>query len=84
MDTESNDRLRALEEKIDDIYTIVRKMRGAQQRAAAFKIAYWAILIILGFMAVDAIQPYLTQMQDIYSSVQSTSANYTNLLKSLR
>lgn len=81
MDTDQ--RLDAIEKKLDDTYKIVRKMRGAQKRAAALKVAYWAVIIILGFVAVEAIKPYLEQLSDAYGNVTETSQSYSDLLKTL-
>jgi hypothetical protein len=84
MNTEIETRLDAIEQKLEDTYNIVRKMRGAQKRAAALKVAYWAVIIILGFVAVEAIKPYLDQLTEVYGTVTTTTQGYGDLLKSLR
>ena len=66
METELDNRLRAIEKKLDETHTMVRKMRGAQKRAVAMKLAYWAFLIILGIIATSMIKPYITQLKDAY------------------
>ena len=87
METELDTRLRAIEKKLDDTYTMVRKMRGAQQRAMAAKIAYWLFLIILGFIAVGMIKPYIAQLGEAYGIGGTNGTNaptdYSELLKTL-
>jgi hypothetical protein len=56
-------------------------MRRAQQTATAMKLLYWAVIIILGFVAVEAIKPYLQQLSDAYGNVTQTSQSYGDLLK---
>jgi hypothetical protein len=86
MDIELDNRLRAIEKKLDETHTMVRKMRGAQKRAVAVKLAYWAFLIILGIIAVSTIRPYIAQLREAYGlgeNSASESAGYADLLKML-
>jgi hypothetical protein len=90
MDIELDNRLRSLEKKMDDTYSMVRKMRAAQKRAAVAKLAYWAFLIILGIIATSLIKPYISQLGAVYglgggdSTKSTTTTDYTDLLKTLQ
>jgi len=90
MDIELDNRLRSLEKKIDETYSMVRKMRAAQKRAAAAKLAYWLFLIILGIISVSLIKPYIAQLGAVYglgggdSTKSTTTTDYMDLLKTLQ
>ncbi len=83
MDPNLEKRLSAIETKLDDTFKMVRKMRRAQQTAAAMKLLYWAVIIILGFVAVEALKPYLEELKNAYGNVSETTKGYSDLLKSL-
>lgn len=84
MEPNIDQRLRAIEEKLDETYTMVRKMRGAQKRATALKLAYWAFLIILGIIAASMIKPYIAQLGEVYGvGAGDSTASYGDLLKSI-
>lgn len=89
MEPNIDQRLKKIEEKLDDTYDMVRKMRGAQKRATALKLAYWAFLIILGIIAASLIKPYIAQLGAAYgvgagdTSTNTTGSSYADLLKTL-
>lgn len=77
-------RLDSIEKKLDDTYSMVHKMRGAQKRATALKLAYWAFLIILGIIAASLIKPYLAQLGAAYGiGTGDSTGSYGDLLKSI-
>jgi hypothetical protein len=84
MDSQLDARLSAIEKKLDSTYDMVRKMRGAQKRATALKLAYWAFLIILGIIAASMIKPYIAQLGAVYGvGAGDSTASYSDLLKSI-
>lgn len=84
MQPTTDQRLDAIEKKLDDTYTMVRKMRGAQKRATALKLAYWAFLIILGIIAASMIKPYIAQLGEAYGiGTRDSTGSYGDLLKSI-
>ncbi len=50
---------------------ILKKMRRASQWVTAFRVFYWAIVILLSVGAYYAIQPYINQLSEIYSGFGS-------------
>ena len=86
MDPNLEARLKTIEKKLDDTYTMTRKLYRAQRRAMAAKLAYWAFIIIVGIIAVGAIKPYIAQLGEAYGlgGGESTKAtDYSDLLKTI-
>lgn len=65
-------------EKVEEIHKLVkknnrmiRKMYDAQRRAAFFRLLDWVIIVILALIAYIYIEPYIDQLEDLYTKVQS-------------
>ena len=90
MDIELDNRLQTIEKKLDETYTMTRKMYRAQKRAMAAKLVYWLFLIILGIISLSLIKPYIAQLGAVYglgggdSTKSTTTTDYTDLLKTLQ
>jgi ABC-type multidrug transport system fused ATPase/permease subunit len=54
---------------------MLKSMRRSARWSAAFKIAYWAVIIALSIGAVYFIQPYLTLMSGSLGSLSNLSSN---------
>ena len=86
MEQQFIDRLKSIENKLDELQHTVLKIRRTQRHAQYIKILYWVFLVLLGFGAFYFIEPYLSQLKEVYgftfpSTNQST--NYTDLLRTL-
>jgi hypothetical protein len=77
MDPELNARLTAIEQKLEDTFSIVRKMRRTQRNANLIKIFYWSFVILVGLGAFYYVTPYLSQLKDVYSFGGSNEKNTT-------
>ena len=62
---------------------ILRKMRGAQKRAAFFTILKWIIIIIIFAGSFYFLQPYFQVVQDLYQQIQTTIGQIGEVGKSL-
>ncbi|MFP4539665.1 MAG: hypothetical protein ACLFNN_01860 [Candidatus Paceibacterota bacterium] len=74
---EENDR----DESLADVYELVREnnkmlrqMRDAQRRAGLFKILYWLIIVGVAVVAYLYIEPYLDDLESLYTEAQNASA----------
>ncbi len=83
MEQQILDRLSALEKMVADNNHMLRKIQRRARAAAALKIVYWLILIGLGVISISLIKPYIDQLKDMYSSVNTQASDYSELLKSL-
>ncbi len=86
MEQQLLDRLKSLESKLDEISRTVTKIRRTQRNAQYVKVLYWVFLVLLGFGAFYFIEPYISQLKEVYGfTLPSTdqSTNYSDLLHTL-
>lgn len=55
---------------------ILKGMRRAGRLATGFRIFYWLVIIGLGFGAYYFIEPYVKQLNSVYSQFNSTLKNF--------
>ncbi|HVT63139.1 MAG TPA: hypothetical protein VHD33_06620 [Legionellaceae bacterium] len=89
MDQELGERLQAIEKKVDDTNSVVRKLYRSNRRATAVKALYWIILIVLGVISISLIKPYIGELKDAYglggdTPSSSSPSSYTDLLNSIK
>lgn len=66
VDPDIDNRLRAIEAKVDENHRILVRMRRTQRNAGLVRVGYWVILILLSFGAWYYIQPYIGQLGAAY------------------
>lgn len=81
MDPKLEDRLIAIERKIDNTNAMITKMRRVQRNANAFKLVYWLIIIGLGIVALFAIQPYITMLGNTFGPPEEEGNSLNSLLE---
>ncbi len=66
-------------ERVEEIHKLVKKnnrmikrMYDAQRRASFFRFLDWIIIVILAVIAYIYIEPYIGQLEDMYTKVQGT------------
>lgn len=62
---------------------MLKKMRGAQKRAAFFAILKWIIIVIILVGGFYFLQPYFQVVQDLYQQIQTTIGQIGEVGKSL-
>ncbi|MFA6445853.1 MAG: hypothetical protein WCW14_01205, partial [Candidatus Paceibacterota bacterium] len=63
-----------LEEAVElsrDNNKMLRSIRSASRWARAWRIFYWTVIVVVTLGSYYYIQPYLTQLQNVYSGFQS-------------
>ncbi|OGI86613.1 hypothetical protein A3A05_03470 [Candidatus Nomurabacteria bacterium RIFCSPLOWO2_01_FULL_41_12] len=72
MDPETRKLLERTSELAEENNKILRSMRRSQRISSIIRFVYWAFIIGSAVGAYYFIQPYLTQVIDIYSSISDT------------
>ena len=72
MDPNIEARLKSIEEKLDKTYNLVFKVRRVQKHSQMFRIFYWTVIILATLGAFYYIQPYLNQLLETYTGIQTT------------
>lgn len=72
MDPNIEARLKGIEEKLDKTYNLVFKVRRVQRNSQLFRMFYWAVIILATLGAFYYIQPYLQQLLETYTGIQTT------------
>ncbi len=67
MDPELDKRLRNIEYSLKENRELLRKIRRVQRNAGLFRLFYWLIIIGITFGAFYYLQPYIKQVQSIYT-----------------
>ncbi len=92
MDPQTNQqidqRLQAIEKKLDENTFMVRKLYRVQRRATMMKVFYWVVLIVISIISISLIKPYLSQLGEAYglgagSTKDKSGSSYSDLLKTL-
>lgn len=78
MDQQLDERLSAIEKKLDENHAILIRMRRVQRNAGLFRIFYWLVIIGLTAGSFYFIQPYLQQITSVYSGFQDTQESIKN------
>lgn len=84
MDPNLEQRLLAIEKKLDENMVVIKKVRRTQQIAAATKALYWMLLIGLGVVSISFIKPYFEQIKTIYGFSSPNLDNYSELIKAIQ
>ena len=87
MDIQLEDRLRSIERKLDENTAILKKIRRSQRMAAATKLLYWVVIIVLGIVSISFVKSYVTGLHDAYGlgGENGEGGNqYAELLKNFR
>ncbi len=75
MDEHINERLTAIENKLEENNRILVRMRRVQRNSQLFRLFYWLVIVGLTLGAFYYIEPYLKQLTQIYSGIQDTQQN---------
>lgn len=88
MDTEK--RIEQLEKKVDSIHSMVKGLYRSDQNSKTMSWIKWTIIIVLFFVGISYIKPYITQVMNMYSSVvdignsvSEVKEGYSDLFKNL-
>lgn len=73
MDPNIDARLKSIEEKLEKTYNLVSRVRKVQRNSQLFKIFYWVLILLATFGAFYYIQPYLSQLLNVYTGGDGTS-----------
>ncbi len=72
-----------MKQKIDELFELtkennqmLRTLRRLQRWSTALKVVYWIILLGIAAGAFYFLQPYVTQIKDIGTSLSKTSTNF--------
>ena len=76
MDPKLDERLKAIEDKIQQVEKVVIKIRKVQRTTNTARIMYFMFLILLALGAFYYIQPYIEQITNVYSGVNSEMENF--------
>lgn len=68
MDSFDN-RLKVIEETVKENNKMLQHLRNGQRNARFMKLLYFAVIIVLGYISFQTVQPYLTQLQEIYGTM---------------
>ncbi len=79
-----NDRLLAIEAKIDQNQKIISEIRRSQKIANYTKILYWGFFILAGLGAFYFVQPFIGQLKDAYGLTGGTENQNSGLLDQLK
>jgi tetrahydromethanopterin S-methyltransferase subunit G len=86
MDPQLDQRLSAIEKKLDETNAMIAKINHAQVVARNRKYVYWGIVIAISIISFYSVMPYISQLKEAYSvgdTTTSTNTNYGDLLKTL-
>ena len=64
-----DDKLKSIEETVKENNKILHHLRNGQRNARFMKLLYFAVIIVLGYISFQTIQPYLTEIQEIYGTM---------------
>lgn len=80
MDQSLDERLKAIEKKLEENHAILVRIRRVQRNGHLFRLIYWLVIIGLAFGAFYFIEPYLRQISQIYNGFQSSSQGVQNAI----
>ena len=76
MDPILDARLKAIEEKLEKTLEVSLRIRRVQKNAQIFKLFDWTLILLATFGAFYYIQPYLTQLLETYTGIQSSQEQF--------
>ena len=78
------DRLSAIEKKVDQTLALVTQMRRVQRNAHLVKIGYWLLLIVIAIISYSFIKPYISSLGEAYGLGDKEGSSYADTLKQLQ
>jgi len=84
MDPVLDARLKGIEEKLEKNHQILTRIRRTQRNGQYFKIFYWVLILMLAFGSFYFIQPYLSQLLETYTGIQTTQEQLQNSIPNLK
>jgi hypothetical protein len=84
MDPILDSRLKAIEEKLEKNHQILTRIRRVQRNGQLFKVFYWVLILMLAFGSFYFIQPYLSQLLETYTGVQTSQEQMQNSIPNLK
>jgi hypothetical protein len=85
MDPELNRRLTVIEEKLEENYRVIKKIRKTQRNAALLRTGYWILIILVGFGAFYFIKPFMSQIGETYGFGKNNDlGNFSNVLQQFK
>lgn len=81
VDPDIDNRLRAIEAKVDENHRILVRLQRAGRRSTIVRVGYWVILILLSFGAWYYIQPYIGQLGAAYGLTHDTNGEGSDTQK---
>ena len=84
MDPILDSRLTAIEEKLEKNQQVLLRIRRVQRNAQLFKVFYWILILMLAFGSFYYVQPYLSQLLETYTGIQTTQEQIQNSIPNLK
>jgi hypothetical protein len=84
MDPIIDARLKGIEESLEKNHEILVRIRRVQKNGQLFKLFYWILIILAAFGSFYFIQPYLSQLVETYTGIQSTQKQIQNSIPNLK
>lgn len=78
MDSNIDVRLKSIEEKLEKTYDLISRVRRVQRNGQLFKMFYWILIILATFGAFYYVQPYLSQMFEMYTGIKDSQQQFQN------
>ena len=84
MDPILDSRLTAIEEKLEKNHLLLTRIRRVQRNGQLFKIFYWVLILMVAFGSFYFIQPYLSQLLETYTGIQTSQEQLQNSIPNLK
>jgi hypothetical protein len=83
VDQDIENRLRTIEAKVEENHRLLVALRRHQRLVALARIGYWIVIILMGFLAVYLIKPYLGQLGEAYGLTHDEKTSQSSSIDSL-
>jgi hypothetical protein len=84
MDPVLDARLKAIEEKLQQNHELLVRVRRVQRNSQLFRLFYWVLILLATFGAFYYVQPYINQIIEAYTGIQTTQDQIQNAMPNLR
>ncbi len=84
MDPNLDTRLKGIEERLEKNHQLLVRIRRVQRNGQLFKIFYWVLILMLAFGSFYFIQPYLSQLLETYTGIQTSQEQVQNSIPNLK
>ncbi len=84
MNPEEKEKLDRTLELTEENNRMLKKMRSSMRWGQAWRIFYWAVIIILSLGAYYYIQPYISELTTAYGGLKQDFSNVNNVINSFK